>query len=119
MACHGSALPFNYLTDETCALPVPYPAPQRTLNYYKNYDIRLLICKAFIAAKLCSNIAVKLYMRFASSFSVIFLKSVNELDLNLYIMSSFRFQLIYDVFNYYKESKHFLGEKWMLPFVYL
>ena len=56
-------------------------------------------------------------MRFASSFVVIFLKRVNELDLlNLYVLSSFRFQLIYDVFMYYKESKCFLGEEWILPF---
>jgi hypothetical protein len=89
------------ITDKTYALPVPYRAPQRTLNYYENYDISLLICKAFIAAKLCTSTAVELYMRFASSFAVIFLKRVNELDLlNLYIKSSFRFQLIYAVFKY-------------------
>ena len=55
---------------------------------------------------------VDLYMRLVSSFAVIFLVRVNELELlNLYIMSSFRFQLIHDVFIYYKESKHFLREE--------
>jgi hypothetical protein len=38
-------------------------------------------------------------MRFASSFLVTFLKRVNKFDLlNLYIVSSFRFQLMSDLF---------------------
>jgi hypothetical protein len=109
-----------YITGKTYELPVLYREPKRTLKCYENYDIRLLICKASIVAKWCTNIAVELYMRFASSFVVIFLKRVNELDLlNLYIMSSLRFQLIHDIFIYYKESKRFLGEEWMLSLVYL
>ena len=61
-----------YLIDKTNALPVPYRAPQRTLKYYENYDISLLICKTSVAAKWGTSLT------FMSSCIIIIFKYISN-----------------------------------------